>query len=81
MNGTYDPVTREHLVTVNLRDVRYLGSTAYGSGADADGRLVSFVLDRALAADLAARLQRGEPVEASIPAWAIFDSATSNGSG
>jgi hypothetical protein len=73
MNTTYDPVTRERRLTVTLRDVTYIGSTAYGKGADADGRLASFVLDPAIANDVADRVKRGEPVEVAIPTWAIFE--------
>lgn len=77
MNSTYDPITREHVVAVIVRDIRFLGSTAYGSGACADGRLVSFIIDRKLAHDLALRLDRGESVEVAIPSWAIFSGGPS----
>jgi hypothetical protein len=73
VNTTYDPITRERRVTVSVREVRYMGSTVYGKGTDVDGRLASFVLDRAVADGVADRVQRGEPVEIAIPTWAIFE--------
>jgi hypothetical protein len=73
VSTTYDPITRERMVTVTVRDVRYLGSSGYGKGTDADGVEASFVLDRAVAADVTARLERGETVQIAIPTWAIFE--------
>lgn len=73
MTASYDPITREYVVTVYVRSITRLGSVRYGHGFDQDGRAVSFVGDPTELVALEERLGGEDPVVAAVPTWAIFE--------
>jgi len=69
---SYDPRSRVYLVQVYVREVSRMGTMTFGHGFDDRGVYVSFVGDPRALAHIEAELAAGEPVTATVPAWAIF---------